>query len=500
MQITRRFTREGQDPFAGLTVRPADLADRQPGRLGRLRDEGRAGPGGLVAGRRGHPRAEVLPQGRRAAQTEPRRRGRRARWLQRSRPAAATRRPAARPTARQVFRRLAGCWTYWGWKGGYFSHRGATPGRSTTRPATCWRRRWRRRTARSGSTPACTGPTASRARRRGTTTSIPHTSEMTRSTSAYERPAPHACFIQSINDDLVNEGGIMDLWVREARIFKYGSRHRLELLRTCAAKASRSPAAASRRGLMSFLKIGDRAAGAIKSRRHHPPRRQDGRPRSRPSGHRGVRQLEGGRGAEGRRPGHRLASCSTGTSTPSSRRSTRWPERRREVRPRRKNADLRKAILDAQRGLMPDELHRPRDPAGQAGVHARSRSRSTTPTGTRRRTTPSRGQNSNNSVRITNDFMKAVAGRRPLAPLLADGEGEGDEGGPRRRSRRRRCKARDLWDQIAYAAWALRRPRRAVRHHVQRMAHLPGRRADQCVESVLASTCSSTTPPAISRR
>ena len=58
----------------------------------------------------------------------------------------------------------------------------------------------------------------------------PQTGKMTRSTSAYERPAPHACFIQSINDDLVNEGGIMDLWVREARIFKYGSRHRHQLL------------------------------------------------------------------------------------------------------------------------------------------------------------------------------------------------------------------------------------------------------------------------------
>ena len=55
---------------------------------------------------------------------------------------------------------------------------------------------------------------------------------MTRSTSAYERPAPHACFIQSISDDLVNEGGIMDLWVREARIFKYGSGTGTQFLRS----------------------------------------------------------------------------------------------------------------------------------------------------------------------------------------------------------------------------------------------------------------------------
>lgn len=49
------------------------------------------------------------------------------------------------------------------------------------------------------------------------------TGELTKSTSAYEHPQPHACFIQSVADDLVNEGGIMDLWVREARLFKYGS-------------------------------------------------------------------------------------------------------------------------------------------------------------------------------------------------------------------------------------------------------------------------------------
>ena len=94
---------------------------------------------------------------------------------------------------------------------------------STTSCATCWRRRWPRRTRRNGSTPACTGPTASTARRRATSTSTRRPARCHASASAYERPQPHACFIQSIKDDLVNEGGIMDLWVREARLFKYGS-------------------------------------------------------------------------------------------------------------------------------------------------------------------------------------------------------------------------------------------------------------------------------------
>src|SRR2546423_364765 len=92
----------------------------------------------------------------------------------------------------------------------------------------------------------------------------PATKQVTRSTSAYERPAPHACFIQSIKDDLVNEGGIMDLWVREARIFKYGSGTGTNF---SALRGEGEPLSGGGKssGLMSFLKIGDRAAGAIKS-------------------------------------------------------------------------------------------------------------------------------------------------------------------------------------------------------------------------------------------
>jgi ribonucleoside-diphosphate reductase alpha chain len=91
-----------------------------------------------------------------------------------------------------------------------------------------------------------------------------HDGELKKSQNAYERPQPHACFILSVNDDLVNEGGIMDLWVREARIFKYGSGvgTNYSNLRGEGEKLS---GGGSSSGLMSFLKIGDRAAGAIKS-------------------------------------------------------------------------------------------------------------------------------------------------------------------------------------------------------------------------------------------
>src|SRR5690606_4335354 len=92
----------------------------------------------------------------------------------------------------------------------------------------------------------------------------PKTGELKRSSSAYEHPQPHACFIQSVSDDLVNEGGIMDLWTREARVFKYGSGTGSNF---SAIRGEGEPLSGGGRssGLMSFLKIGDRAAGAIKS-------------------------------------------------------------------------------------------------------------------------------------------------------------------------------------------------------------------------------------------
>src|SRR3989339_2234250 len=92
----------------------------------------------------------------------------------------------------------------------------------------------------------------------------PDTGTLTRATDSYSHPQPHACFIQAVKDDLVNEGGIMDLWVREARLFKYGSGTgtNFSTLRGTGEKLSGGGTSS---GLMSWLKIGDRAAGAIKS-------------------------------------------------------------------------------------------------------------------------------------------------------------------------------------------------------------------------------------------
>jgi ribonucleoside-diphosphate reductase alpha chain len=165
--------------------------------------------------------------------------------------------------ARQVFDRLAGTWTYWGLKGGYFS---------TEEDAQAFYDEHRYMLAMQMAAPnspqwfntglhwayGIDGPG------QGHLYVDHETGKLTVSDSAYEHPQPHACFIQSVEDDLVNENGIMDLWVREARLFKYGSGtgSNFSALR---GEGERLSGGGRSSGLMSFLKIGDRAAGAIKS-------------------------------------------------------------------------------------------------------------------------------------------------------------------------------------------------------------------------------------------
>jgi len=169
----------------------------------------------------------------------------------------------AETDARQVFRRLAGTWTYWGYKHGYFS---------SDDDARTYYDEMRAMLAKQIGAPnspqwfntglywayGIEGPP------QGHYYADARSGEIRRSANAYERPSPHACFIQSVADDLVNEGGIMDLWVREARIFKFGSGtgSNFSALRGEGEKLSGGGTSS---GLMSFLRVGDRAAGAIKS-------------------------------------------------------------------------------------------------------------------------------------------------------------------------------------------------------------------------------------------
>jgi ribonucleoside-diphosphate reductase alpha chain len=166
-------------------------------------------------------------------------------------------------SAKQVFDRLAGAWTYWGWKGGYFDNED---------DASAYYDEMRAMLARQMAAPnspqwfntglhwayGIDGPG------QGHYYVDFESGKLTKSKSAYEHPQPHACFIQSVADDLVNEGGIMDLWVREARLFKYGSGTGANFSRLRGESEKLSGGGRSS-GLMSFLKIGDRAAGAIKS-------------------------------------------------------------------------------------------------------------------------------------------------------------------------------------------------------------------------------------------
>ena len=166
--------------------------------------------------------------------------------------------------ARQVFHRLAGCWTYWGFKHGYFDSEfearayydemcamlalqiGAPNSPQWFNTGLHW--------AYGISGPA-----------QGHYYVDPKTGELAESANAYEHASPHACFIQSVKDDLVNEGGIMDLWVREARIFKHGAgtgRNFSDIR----GEGERLSGGGTSSGLMSFLRVGDRAAGSIKSR------------------------------------------------------------------------------------------------------------------------------------------------------------------------------------------------------------------------------------------
>ena len=172
-------------------------------------------------------------------------------------------RSVSETSSKQVFDRLAGCWTYWGWKGGYFS---------SEEDASAFYDELRAMLALQMCAPnspqwfntglhwayGIDGPGQGHFY-------VDHvTGELTKSSSAYEHPQPHACFIQGVEDDLVNEGGIMDLWVREARLFKYGSGTGSNFSRL-RGEGEKLSGGGKSSGLMSFLKIGDRAAGAIKS-------------------------------------------------------------------------------------------------------------------------------------------------------------------------------------------------------------------------------------------
>jgi ribonucleoside-diphosphate reductase alpha chain len=279
-------------------------------------------------------------------------------------------------SAKQVFNRLAGTWRHWGEKDGYFA---------TTEDAEAFEDELRYMLANQMAAPnspqwfntglnwayGLTGPA------QGFWYVDGADGEMKASPDSYSRPSPHACFILSVKDDLVNPGGIMDLWVREARIFKFGSGAGSNFSQI-RAENERLSGGGKSSGVMSFLKIGDRAAGAIKS------------------------------GGTTRRAAKMVI---LDVDHPDIEKFVDW-----------KKVEEDKARVLINHGGFAADFN------GDAYATVS-------------------GQNSNNSVRITNEFVQAVVDDSDW-DLFNRTDG----------SVRKTVKARDLWNRIAEAAWACADP------------------------------------------
>ena len=342
-------------------------------------------------------------------------------------------------SAKQVFDRLAGTWTYWGWKGGYFQDE---------TDAQAFFDELRFMLASQMCAPnspqwfntglhwayGIDGPG------QGHYYVDPFTQKLTKSKSSYEHPQPHACFIQSVGDDLVNEGGIMDLWVREARLFKYGSGTGSNFSRL-RGEGERLSGGGRSSGLMSFLKIGDRAAGAIKSggttRRaakmvvvdaDHPDIEQyiDWKVREEQK----VAALVTGSKINQKHLKAVMRAC---VNCEGSGDDCFLPE---------KNPALRREIKLARRALVPDNYIKRVIQFAKQGYKDIDFPIYDTDWDSEAYLTVS-GQNSNNSVSLKDDFLRAV-----------ETDGDWNLIGRTTGKVTKTLKARDLWEKIGHAAWA----------------------------------------------
>src|SRR5262245_5167582 len=121
MDIKRRYTTAGQDPFAALhfVPRSSRIVNPDGSVVFEMKDlwapENWSQVAVDILAQKYFRRAGVPVKLERVAEAGV------PAWLQRSRAAAGAATSGQETDARQVFQRLAGCWTYWGWKGGYFS-------------------------------------------------------------------------------------------------------------------------------------------------------------------------------------------------------------------------------------------------------------------------------------------------------------------------------------------------------------------------------------------
>ncbi|MEN8839713.1 MAG: vitamin B12-dependent ribonucleotide reductase [Octadecabacter sp.] len=351
-------------------------------------------------------------------------------------------------SAKQVFDRLAGAWAYWGWKGGYFS---------TEEDAKTYFDEMRYMLATQRAAPnspqwfntglhwayGIDGPA------QGHHYVDYQTGKLTKSKSSYEHPQPHACFIQSVADDLVNEGGIMDLWVREARLFKYGSGTGTNFSSLRAAGENLSGGGKSS-GLMGFLKIGDRAAGAIKS---GGTTRRAAKMVIVDADHPDIEEFINWKVLEEQK----VASIVAGSKMHEAKLNLifdaikGWDGAEADAYDPKVNPQLKDAVREAKKVAIPETyVKRVLDYARQGHTSIEFPTYDTDWDSEAYNSVS--GQNSNNSIRVTDAFLKAVEDDANWK-LINRKNGEVHKV----------IKARDLWEQVGHAAWACADP--GIQYH-----------------------------------
>jgi len=354
--------------------------------------------------------------------------------------------------SRQIFHRLAGCWSYWGWKHKYFD---------TEEDAKNFYDEVYYMLANQFAAPnspqwfntglhwayGITGPS------QGHYFVNPKSGELEKSNDAYSHPQPHACFIQAVTDDLVNEGGIMDLWVREARLFKYGSGTGSNFSDIRGAGEPLSGGGKSS-GLMSFLKVGDRSAGAIKS---GGTTRRAAKMVTLDLDHPDIQEYINWKVIEeekvaGLVSGSKLLNLHLNKILKAC--HSVHPEN--DGTDRKTNKALAQAISDARKVYIPENYIERIIQLAKLGykeiyipvydIDWNSEAYNTVS-----------GQNSNNSVRATNDFMESVKeGKDWNLYWRVELKKAAKEG--RIPKPYKTIKAKALWDDIAYSAWACADP------------------------------------------
>ena len=450
MKFERRFTTAGKDPYASLEFRFASSEIKNPDGTVVFRAENIEVPVQFsqvatdIMAQKYFRKAGVPAQLKTVEESAV------PSWLWRSVPdeAALAKLPeeerfSGESSAKQVFNRLAGTWTYWGWKGGYFSDEEDA---RTYYDEMCYMLAAQIAAPNSPQwfntgmhwAYGIDGPS------QGHHYVDYKTGKLTRSASAYEHPQPHACFIQSVSDDLVNEGGIMDLWVREARLFKYGSGTGSNFSRIRGEGESLSGGGRSS-GLMSFLRIGDRAAGAIKS---GGTTRRAAKMVTVDVDHPDIEAYVDWKVVEEQKvaalvAGSKLAQLHMGEVMAACHDEAVSGDDRFDPRA---NKRLKKAIIAARGAMIPENyVQRVIQFARQGYTEIEFKTYDTDWDSEAYLTVA--GQNSNNSVRVSNEFLQAVLDKGDWELVKRRDNGVA-----------KRINASDLWEKIAYAAWACANP------------------------------------------